>query len=230
MNKNNCGIYIIKNSLNNKIYVGGSKNLEARKLDHFRRLKNNKHKNINLQNAYNLSGRKNLDFIIILYCESFEIKKYEQFFVDQNRNSGLLYNICLDDVNTVLGVKVTENTKQNMSKNHADVSGKNNPMYGKKGKDNPHHGFKHSPETKRKMAESHIGKIHDLETIEKIRIANTGKNNPNIINKNIVVQILKMLERNISIKEICKNLNVSRSTIYKAKNGFYNNIYNLKRG
>lgn len=34
----------------------------------------------------------------------------------------------------------TEETKQKMKENHADVAGSKNPMYGKKGKDNPNFG------------------------------------------------------------------------------------------
>jgi len=42
--------------------------------------------------------------------------------------------------NPMFGKDVSEETKQKISNNHADVSGKNNPMYGVKrfGKDNPH--------------------------------------------------------------------------------------------
>ena len=43
------------------------------------------------------------------------------------------------------GKKLSKETKIKMSKNHADVSGENNPLYGKK----------HSEEAKRKMSENH---------------------------------------------------------------------------
>lgn len=68
--------------------------------------------------------------------------------------------------------EMTEETKQKMSENHADVSGKNNPMYEKErpretrekisenqpdrnGKNNPMYGKERSKETKRKMSENH---------------------------------------------------------------------------
>lgn len=52
----NCGVYYIYCSQNNKGYVGSSNNINARISNHKSRLKSNKHKNIHLQNSYNLYG------------------------------------------------------------------------------------------------------------------------------------------------------------------------------
>ncbi len=41
--------------------------------------------------------------------------------------------------------KHTKETKEKMSKNHADISGKNNPFYG----------IQHTEEAKKKMSQSH---------------------------------------------------------------------------
>ncbi len=84
------------------------------------------------------------------------------------------------------GIKLNEEWRRNISKNHADVSGErnpnygktmsreqrekisqtrkmkklgcgeNNPMYGKRGKDNPNYGRKNSPETIQKMRNNSI--------------------------------------------------------------------------
>ena len=43
------GIYIIRNLINNKVYVGKSKNVKQRKNAHFSALKLNKHNNQHLQ-------------------------------------------------------------------------------------------------------------------------------------------------------------------------------------
>ena len=72
--------------------------------------------------------------------------------------------------------EISDETKQKMSKNHADISGENNPMFGKhhseetkrkiienrntlSGKDHPNYGKHLSEETKQKISESHKG-IH----------------------------------------------------------------------
>ena len=54
------------------------------------------------------------------------------------------------------GKKHSEEAKKKMSKNHADVSGENNPMYGSSryGEENPFFGRKHSEEAKKKMSKN----------------------------------------------------------------------------
>ncbi len=60
---------------------------------------------------------------------------------------------------SALGRKHTPETKEKMSKNHADVNGKNNPFYGKKW----------SEEQKENLRIKRIGKKHSPETLEKMR-------------------------------------------------------------
>ncbi len=48
-----CGIYQITCSINNKIYIGSSCNIDARWMDHKSRLQANKHPNSFLQNSWN---------------------------------------------------------------------------------------------------------------------------------------------------------------------------------
>lgn len=52
-----------------------------------------------------------------------------------------------------MGHIVSEETRRKMGANHKDMSGENNPMYGKKGKDAPWYGRKHTPEELEKMRE-----------------------------------------------------------------------------
>ena len=97
------------------------------------------------------------------------------------------------------GFKCSEETKKRMRENHADLSGKNHPNYGKrlsdktkekisdskKGKKNPNYGKSPSTETRNKISESlkknkykrpsQKGRIVSEETREKLRIANKGK-------------------------------------------------------
>lgn len=60
------------------------------------------------------------------------------------------------------GKKHSEETKKKMSKNHADFSGKNHPLYGIKGENNPNHGRNHSQETIMKMSKSKLGKNNPM--------------------------------------------------------------------
>lgn len=50
------GIYEIRNLRNKKVYIGQSKNIENRLLDHKKLLRDGSHYNIHLQNSFNLYG------------------------------------------------------------------------------------------------------------------------------------------------------------------------------
>lgn len=82
MRKLKCGIYQIRNLLNNDIYIGQSRNFKARRGSHFSQLKNNKSPHIILQRAYNKYGKENFVFEILIYCEIKDLNYYEQSFVD----------------------------------------------------------------------------------------------------------------------------------------------------
>jgi group I intron endonuclease len=94
MKKNkNCGIYFIRNKINNKIYVGSSKNLYNREKEHFSDLRKGKHHNIYLQRAYNKYGEKNFVFEVIETCKEDERLDIEQQYIDKFISSNNCYNI-----------------------------------------------------------------------------------------------------------------------------------------
>lgn len=59
------GIYIIKNKINSKVYIGECKNFYKRYGRHLSQLKSNKHFNIKLQNFVNKYGIDSLEFDIL---------------------------------------------------------------------------------------------------------------------------------------------------------------------
>lgn len=87
------GIYIIKCLANNKVYVGSSKKMDQRKYRHFNNLKNNKHPNSHLQNAFNKYGIEQFEFHKIDFVED-ELKLFEiealwmDIFLSYNRHYG----------------------------------------------------------------------------------------------------------------------------------------------
>jgi hypothetical protein len=152
-----CGIYKVKNLINGDFYIGQSINMNTRKNYHFSKLRKGEHHNIHLQRAFNKYGAENFIFEIILYCEEFELTRYEQSIFDLNKAH--CYNVreCVDSNK---GNKVSDETKSKMSEK---MSGEGNPFYGKI----------HSEETKEKMSEIHKN-ITD-ETREKMSKAKKGK-------------------------------------------------------
>jgi group I intron endonuclease len=67
----NGGIYIIKNCIDDKIYVGSSKCFHRRYQRHRKPLLNSIHTNKHLQNAFNKHGADNFKFLIIEIIEDF---------------------------------------------------------------------------------------------------------------------------------------------------------------
>lgn len=100
---------------------------------------------------------------------------------------------------------ISYKTKMLMSKNHANVKGKNNPMFGKH----------HSNKTRKKISENHVDQI--------------GINSPRIIKKEVVLEVQKLLKAEMSGASVAKELNIDRHTVYKIRDGFYDKMYNLTK-
>ncbi len=156
----NSGIYQILNVINNKRYIGSAINIDRRWYEHrsdFKKGKNSSH----LQNSYNKYGKENFEFSVIEYVEDENsLIEREQYWIDTlkvtDRNKG--YNIC-PTAGSTLGFKYSEKTREGMSER---MSGENNPMYGKTGKDCPSYGIHPSDETKKKMSEAQLGEKNHM--------------------------------------------------------------------
>lgn len=74
-----CGIYLV--SINDKIYIGKSHNIEIRIGQHRSLLKNNKHYNVKMQEAYNLN--KDFTYKILEVANSESLDELEYYYIDQ---------------------------------------------------------------------------------------------------------------------------------------------------
>lgn len=115
----NSGVYQIKNIMNNKIYIGSSFDVFERLLTHIRKLKNNKHTNKHLQNAWNKYGFNNFEFEILEKCETNKdilLQKeqiYLNLFKSWDRTIGYNRNKI---ANSSLGIKRSIETIEKMKK------------------------------------------------------------------------------------------------------------------
>lgn len=83
------GIYCIKNIINDKVYIGSSKDIYKRWIQHKNSLSLNKHHCIHLQNAWNLYGEDKFEFKILEVCSEDSLFNKEQDWYD--------YFKCWDD-------------------------------------------------------------------------------------------------------------------------------------
>jgi group I intron endonuclease len=89
-----CGIYKITNLINNKIYIGSSKDIESRFYYHKCKLKHSGHVNKHLLSAWNKYGEENFKFEILKEISLSLLRKAEQFYINkyQSLNPKYGYN------------------------------------------------------------------------------------------------------------------------------------------
>lgn len=189
------GIYKIESRINpDKIYIGSAVDIKQRWYGHIGDLKKNKHHSKKLQNHVNKYGIDDLIFSVLMECNKDHLLCLEQEFIN---SINPWFNLCKiagsckgikrekftsEHIEKLkkshigkqshLGIPHSEETKNNISKNHADMSGSNNPSFGKKrskevcdklskshigiqsGEKHPMYNKKHSDETKSKMRNS----------------------------------------------------------------------------
>mgnify|MGYP003645176778 CR=1 FL=1 len=215
-------IYIIRNKINGKYYLGSTIQLRVRKLKHFNELRKNKHHCIHLQRAFNKYKEDNFEFIIIETC--FNSKTREQELLNS-----IDFKDCYNVSKSASGGDLISNhpdreeiIKRNTEilkaapRHNKDYSKENNPNWrggttfckcGNRinsstkqchecrditGENNPFFGKTHSEETKKKLSELRKGKYNGNQ------------------NKYVIIEGKEYS----SLGQAAKALNVSVGTIY----------------
>jgi group I intron endonuclease len=89
----NPGVYMIKNMISGKFYIGSTTMpLLKRVWHHISLLRTGTHKNTHLQRSYEKHGESNFEVFIIENTEKSETLKREQFWIDNSQSSDL-FNI-----------------------------------------------------------------------------------------------------------------------------------------
>ena len=191
------GIYIIRNLISGKVYIGSAVDIKARWRSHCSTLSGRYHINTHLQRAWSKNGPGAFEFKVLLYCEPVDLIHYEQTMIDDYRKEygrDMLYNIR-PLARSNLGLKHTSETKAKMSadrkgrtsspEHRAKISAANKGrkrspehcaklsarMKGNK----IHEGYHHSAETRTKIGAASKGRKHTLETREKMSASMKGK-------------------------------------------------------
>lgn len=148
------GIYQIRNTINNKVYIGSSRSLPSRRASHFRTLSANKHANCHLQNAWNKDGKENFSFEILELVKNKNLLDAEKKWFEKTKCCDRLYgyNLAIDPTNN----KPSQETRDKIS---VLKTGIGNAFYGKT----------HSPEERKRISERNSGtkngnaKLSDLD-------------------------------------------------------------------
>lgn len=151
-----CGIYYIKNLINNKYYVGQSQDIYYRWNREKTFLNGDKLAwNAHLQNAWKKYGADNFEFKIIEECSLDSLNNREVFWIEKLDSFNNGYNKTLGGdgfrgcVAWNKGIKLSEPYRKKLSEAHKNkkhtesqkeqlrkrLSGENNPHYGKFGFD-----------------------------------------------------------------------------------------------
>ena len=198
------GIYIITNTLNNKVYIGQSTNINKRLSKHKRELFSNTHFNSHLQLSYNLHAEQ-FTFTPLLYCSISDLDLYEIRLIRSYRASERQYgynNECGGSLNKIVseetkrklslaqtgktppnkGVPCTAETKARISASKTGCILRPRTEEEKQRISESNKGQKRSDETKLNMSLSHqgprpyqIGRKHSDEAKQKVSEANKGR-------------------------------------------------------
>ena len=168
-----CGIYQIRNSVNNKVYIGQSVDIYARWDEHVCALRGGYHANNHLQRSWNKYNEQSFEFSIIEKCAENELNDKEIYWIAKNDSYCNGYNQTKGG-GGVRGFQHSDETKLKISES---LKGENAPWYGKT----------RSEETKAKIGEASkerwtnqenhpmYGQHHTEEAKQKISAANTGR-------------------------------------------------------
>jgi len=140
-----CGIYMIRNTINNKRYIGLSRDINTRFAEHRKKLRNNTHSNKHLLSSYEKYKEDSFEFSILELCNEEFLDEKEIYYIS-------LYN--------------TLNNKHGYNLRGGGKSGRHS-LESKLKDSISHQGMTHTEETKLKIGLLKTGIIQSEETKNK---------------------------------------------------------------
>jgi group I intron endonuclease len=178
--RKSAGVYSIKNLLTGDLYIGSSSFLRSRKNGHFSLLRRGRHKNPDLQTAFDKHGENAFYFEILTLCPPEQLLKEEQRFVDEMKPA---YNIAKAARSTTI-YHHTDETKKKIAQTSRGrrMSEEAKRKIGEASKLRNAIAVCHTPEARAKlratlkgMPRNRNGYHHSDETRSKISLSNVGK-------------------------------------------------------
>lgn len=198
-----AGVYIIRNNINNLVYVGSSVNIVRRLSWHYNMLYVKKHYNNILQNSVNKYGLEVFDFIPIANCPPEYRIKLEQWFKDRSSFT-TYFNIAKDCSSPATGMVLTDESKRKISERNK--------------------GHKWTSEQKERLSDIIKSKLKSNEDKLK-RLRNIGekrlgeKSGTSKISDNERIEIINRINKRERIVDISKDYDISAGMISEVKAG-----------
>jgi group I intron endonuclease len=79
-----CGIYMLRNKINDKKYIGSSKDVYYRLASHKHKIKSGKHDNEHLQNSCRLHGLEFFEASVVEQCDEASLASREIYWIDKH--------------------------------------------------------------------------------------------------------------------------------------------------
>jgi len=178
-------IYKILNKNNNKFYIGSTNNIKKRWNNHRCNLRNNRHENNYLQQAWNKYGEESFEFLILEEVNDENRIQREIHYLNETK--------CYE-----------RDIGYNFDKNPIDKSGKNNPFYGKK----------HSEEIKSVMKKNALNRTEEHKNNILKNISKGESHKDAKLNWEMVLNIREEYANELNtFRGLAKKFNVSKSTI-----------------
>lgn len=117
ISKDISGIYIIKNTINGKCYIGQSCHINRRILEHTSNLNHGVCFNVHLQRAWNKYGSDAFTFEVLEECDVEKLDEREIYYIQLYKQKCELYNQT-DGGGGVRGFKLSEEAKAKISARH----------------------------------------------------------------------------------------------------------------
>ncbi len=156
----NCGVYMIKNLVNGKCYIGSSARIPKRVYDHFAG-----YGSVAIKRAVKKYGKMAFEVSILAVCESDRLLEEEAKWLMRLKpaynSNGFI--ACGNKI----GIVISDKTRAKMS-----ISAKKR---GERDGFNFYPGRKHSAKTRAKIARSNRGRVLTVEHRAKIRNGNLGR-------------------------------------------------------
>jgi group I intron endonuclease len=198
--KKSKGIYLIRNTVNGKVYVGSTRrNFYDRFCAHKSTLKRNKHSSIVLQRSFNKHGMKSFKFHVLASTEStadissLDLSSLELSYIKlfKSDNPKFGYNISTETANARLGKPHSKKTRLKIS--------------------NALRGITRSKQTRKAMSASKTGPLNP--SFNRRQQESSKKKRTNRLYKSILREDGKIY---ISLKEAAADLKVTYQNVSQA--------------